>query len=65
METVFLPPYSPDLNPIERVWWLMRTQITHNGWVKSLDERLAECNAWCRDTSKQQIIGVCNLIGNI
>ncbi|MDR1436834.1 MAG: transposase [Candidatus Symbiothrix sp.] len=24
MELVFLPSYSPDLNSIERVWWLMR-----------------------------------------
>jgi putative transposase len=23
LELMFLPPYSPDLNPIERVWWFM------------------------------------------
>ena len=24
IELIFLPPYSPDLNPVERLWWLMR-----------------------------------------
>ena len=26
----FLPPYSPELNPIERVWKLARRRATHN-----------------------------------
>jgi transposase len=26
----FLPPYSPDLNPVERVWKLTRRLCTHN-----------------------------------
>jgi len=26
----FLPPYSPELNPIKRVWKLMRRLCTHN-----------------------------------
>jgi transposase len=37
---LFLPAYSPDLNPIERVWWFMRKKITHNRYVSSLNERL-------------------------
>jgi transposase len=24
LEIVYLPAYSPDLNPIERIWWYMR-----------------------------------------
>jgi len=26
----FLPPYSPELNPIERVWKLIRRRCLHN-----------------------------------
>jgi transposase len=26
----FMPPYSPELNPIERVWKLTRRKATHN-----------------------------------
>jgi transposase len=33
----FLPPYSPDLNPIERVWKLTRRLCTHNQYFPHLD----------------------------
>lgn len=39
LELFFLPPYSPDLNAVERAWWYMRKKITHNRFVKSLKER--------------------------
>jgi hypothetical protein len=39
LELFFLPPYSPDLNAIERAWWYMRKKITHNRYVKTLKER--------------------------
>jgi transposase len=34
----YLPPYSPDLNPIERVWKLTRRQCVHNRYFPKLDE---------------------------
>lgn len=40
LELVYLPPYSPELNPVERVWWYMRKKITHNRYVQSMDQRL-------------------------
>lgn len=64
-ELVFLPPYSPDLNPIERVWWLMRKKITHNRWVCSMDKRVEDFNDWVRYTPKEQIKAVCKIIENI
>lgn len=33
----FLPPYSPDLNPVERVWKLTRRLCTHNRYFPELD----------------------------
>jgi transposase len=33
----FLPPYSPDLNPIERVWKLTRRSSTHNVYFPNLE----------------------------
>jgi transposase len=32
----FLPPYSPELNPIERVWKLIRRLCTHNEYFPNL-----------------------------
>jgi transposase len=33
----FLPPYSPDLNPIERVWKLLRRLRMHNQYFPELN----------------------------
>ena len=33
----FLPPYSPDLNPVERVWKLTRRLCTHNVYFETLE----------------------------
>lgn len=34
---LFLPPYSPELNPIERVWKLTRRLATHNQYFEKID----------------------------
>jgi transposase len=39
LELIYLPPYSPDLNPIERAWWFMRKSITHNRFIETLKMR--------------------------
>jgi transposase len=36
-ELLFLPPYSPELNPIERVWKLLRKTCTHNEYFPELE----------------------------
>lgn len=33
---VKLPPYSPDLNPIEQVWRITRRENTHNVFFPTL-----------------------------
>ena len=35
---VYLPPYSPDLNPIEQVWRKVRREVTHNRFFPSIAE---------------------------
>jgi transposase len=48
----FLPPYSPNLNPVERVWKLTRYQCTHNRYFPVLDDLIATVwnhfNMWSR-----------------
>jgi transposase len=36
LELFFLPPYSPDLNPIEMLWKKTRRNVTHNRYFDSL-----------------------------
>jgi transposase len=34
----FLPPYSPNLNPIERLWKLMRERVLYNTYYEHFEE---------------------------
>ena len=61
---LFLPPYSPELNPIERVWKLTRRLATHNRHFPTLEsvmdavrERFA---LW--DKSNRQLARLCAII---
>lgn len=39
-----LPPYSPELNPIERVWKLLRKLRIHNQYFETLERLLQEAS---------------------
>ena len=41
LSLLFLPPYSPQLAPVERVWKLARRMATHNRFFATLGELLA------------------------
>lgn len=38
VEIHYLPPYSPNLNPIERLWKIMRERKTYNKWYENFAE---------------------------
>jgi transposase len=38
IKLLYLPPYSPDLNPIESLWKKTRRDVTHNRYFESLEE---------------------------
>ena len=48
----FLPPYSPELNHIERVWKLTRRLCTHNQYFDSLEKLIEiivyQFNLWLK-----------------
>lgn len=45
----FLPKYAPDLNLIERVWWILHEQITRNHQCGSIEELVDLVVAWLVD----------------
>jgi len=45
LRLLFLPPYSPQLAPIERVWKLARRLATHNRYFPTLEGVLDAVNA--------------------
>jgi transposase len=36
----YLPTYSPDTNPVERVWWRLHEAVTRNHRCRTMDELL-------------------------
>ena len=46
IELHLLPAYSPDCNPIERVWWHLHEAVTRNHRCQSMQELLDLTFAW-------------------
>ena len=67
LELVYLPAYSPDLNPIERVWWYMRKKISHNRYIETMDKRIEKFNELMKKFEFENELGkiLSNLIVNI
>jgi len=63
LSLLFLPPYSPELNPVERVWKLARRLCTHNQYFPLLDDLIAAVSGqldWWRrpNTTLQRLCGI-------
>lgn len=58
---IHIPPYSPELNPIEQVWrWLRQNEIANRCFTNYNDIVDKCCSAWnrfCED--KNQVISLC------
>jgi transposase len=50
----FLPAYSPDFNPIERLWRWMKTEYTHNRCWASKDALKQHLRILLKDMPKQE-----------
>jgi transposase len=48
----YLPPYSPELNPIERVWKRTRRNCVHNVYFASLNTLVEKVDAQFREWSE-------------
>lgn len=66
-QLVYLPAYSPDLNPIERIWWYMRKKISHNRYIETMDKRIEKFNELMKIFETENELGknLSNLIVNI
>jgi putative transposase len=51
IELHLLPSYSPDTNPVERVWWLLREHITRNHRCRNQEELLEMTFAYLESES--------------
>ena len=61
MTLIFLPPYSPDLNPTEQVWRITRREVTHNTYFANaqvLEDTLDPYFAIYRQPNKK-LVSLC------
>ena len=67
VELVYLPAYSPDLNPVERIWWYMRKKISHNRYVEKMEDRLGYFEQLMNEFATENDLGkkLSNLTVNI
>jgi len=57
IEVHLLPAYSPDYNPIERVWWHLHENITRNHRCRDLGELRDKVFAWLGEENPFEIEG--------
>jgi transposase len=55
IEVVNLPGYSPDLNPIERLWDWMRAEVTRGFCHPSVPELIAACQAFIERINRDPV----------
>ena len=60
IEIIYLPPYSPELNPVERLWQYVKDAVLKNKiyhYLSSLENTVAE---FIRSIATETIKSVCN-----
>ncbi len=57
MTIIFLPPYSPELNPVEQVWDYLRSNYFSNCCYETIESVFdACCEAWELFSSQLELI---------
>ena len=59
VKIVLLPPYSPELNPVERLWGHMKSKLLRNKIYPNLDELEEAVCAFLRQLSSDTVRSVC------
>jgi hypothetical protein len=59
---VYLPPYSPDLQPEERLWRQWRPTVTHNHRRATIEELVQDSDAWF-ERQRMQPAAVLRMLG--
>jgi transposase len=49
---VFLPPYLPNLNLIERLWKYFRKRVLYNEYYETFDEFRKACKSFSRQIKR-------------
>jgi transposase len=56
----FLPPYSPELNPIEKLWQWVKKEIYHNVIYQTLNDLAKAIEVEMKRITKEQYQSICH-----
>lgn len=59
IQIIYLPPYSPELNPVERFWRFLKKEVLHNFIYESLDELTNKLFVFYKTINKKDIMSLC------
>jgi len=49
IQLIFLPPYAPNLNLIERLWKFLKKKVLYNRYYETFDEFKSACEAFFKN----------------
>lgn len=61
IKLIYLPPYSPELNPIERLWQHIKDNVLKNRIYHSLESLEDSVCAFINSINPEIIKSICNL----
>lgn len=59
IELVFLPPYSPELNPVEKLWQRLRRHVCRNKSFESEEELMDQLTVALNNMKKKDYLNLC------
>ncbi len=57
---IYLPPYSPELNPIERLWKYLKTNFIHNRVFDSLKQMMVDMVDVFAELKNDMVLSLCH-----
>ena len=61
IEIIYLPPYSPELNPVERLWQYIKDDVIRNKVYKTLNELEDEVCDFIKQIKIETYQSICNV----
>ena len=64
IQIILLPPYCPELNPVERLWKYVKDNIIKNKVFKTLKNLEDEVCDFVANLRSEDVANVCNVLGS-
>jgi transposase len=57
---LYLPSYSPELNPVEKLWQWLRKEVTHNSLFETLEDMMDALEEKFRQFTPERLAQLCH-----